>query len=117
MNEGGTNRGGSANGGTLYVVATPIGNLEDITFRAVRLLKEVDLIAAEDTRAARVLLDRYGIERPLVSYFEGNEAARADELLTRLADGSSIALISEAGTPGVSDPGYRLIARAACVVA
>lgn len=94
--------------GTLYLVATPIGNLEDLTHRAVRVLGEVDLIAAEDTRAAQVLLQRYSIRRPLVSYFEGNEAARAEELLARLQDGARVALISQAGTPGISDPGYRL---------
>jgi 16S rRNA (cytidine1402-2'-O)-methyltransferase len=99
--------------GVLYVVATPIGNLEDITLRALRVLGEVDLVAAEDTRAARVLLGHHGIDRPMVSYFEGNEVARADELLARLADGAKVALISEAGTPAVSDPGYRLVARAA----
>jgi 16S rRNA (cytidine1402-2'-O)-methyltransferase len=95
--------------GTLYVVATPIGNLEDITYRAVRVLGEVELIAAEDTRAAQVLLDRYAIRRPLVSYFEGNEALRAAELGARLAAGARIAVISQAGTPAVSDPGYRVV--------
>ena len=101
--------------GTLYVVATPIGNLEDVTYRAVRILGEVDLIAAEDTRAAQVLLDRYGIRRPLISYFEGNEAARAAELSGRLAAGARLALISQAGTPTLSDPGFRLIAAARAV--
>jgi 16S rRNA (cytidine1402-2'-O)-methyltransferase len=94
--------------GTLYLVATPIGNLEDLSHRAARVLGEVDLIAAEDTRAAQVLLQRYSIRRPLVSYFEGNEAARAAELLERLQGGARVALISQAGTPGISDPGYRL---------
>jgi 16S rRNA (cytidine1402-2'-O)-methyltransferase len=95
--------------GTLYLVATPIGNLEDLSHRAVRILGEVDLIAAEDTRAAQVLLQRYALRRPLVSYFEGNEAERAEELLVRLQEGARVALISEAGTPGISDPGYRLV--------
>src|SRR5689334_15831689 len=99
--------------GILYVVATPIGNLEDMSYRAVRVLAEADVVAAEDTRAARVLFDRYGLTRPLVSLFEGNEAARSDELLERLRGGAKVALISEAGTPGVSDPGRRLVARAA----
>ena len=94
--------------GTLYLVATPIGNLEDLSHRAVRILGEVDLIAAEDTRAAQVLLQRYSLRRPLISYFEGNEAERAEELLRRLQEGARVALISQAGTPGVSDPGYRL---------
>lgn len=95
--------------GRLYVVATPIGNLEDITYRAVRVLSSVELIAAEDTRAAQVLLGRYGITTKVVSYFEGNEAARAAELTTRLQVGAEIAVISEAGTPGISDPGERLV--------
>src|SRR5262249_27205594 len=95
-----------------YIVATPIGNLEDLTYRAARVLGEVDCIAAEDTRAARVLLDRYGVRKPLVSYFEGNEADRTPALVERLGRGGQIALISEAGTPSVSDPGYRLVARA-----
>ncbi|MBI4509309.1 MAG: 16S rRNA (cytidine(1402)-2'-O)-methyltransferase [Deltaproteobacteria bacterium] len=99
--------------GTLYVVATPIGNLEDITYRAVRILRETPIVAAEDTRAARVLLDRYQLSpRRLLSFFEGNEAARTEEILSYLEAGEDVALISEAGTPGVSDPGQRLIARA-----
>ena len=95
--------------GTLYLVATPIGNLEDLSHRAVRVLGEVDLIAAEDTRAAQVLLQRYALRRPLLSYFEGNEAERAEELVRRLQEGARVALISQAGTPGISDPGYRLV--------
>lgn len=95
--------------GRLYVVATPIGNLEDITYRAVRILGECDLIACEDTRHARKLLDHYGIHRPAVSYHEHNEAERTAELLVRLRDGATIALISDAGVPLVSDPGYRLV--------
>jgi 16S rRNA (cytidine1402-2'-O)-methyltransferase len=99
--------------GRLYVVATPIGNLEDLTLRARRVLGEVELIAAEDTRAARVLLDHHGIAAPrLVSFFDGNEAARSAEILGALAGGARVALISEAGTPGVSDPGQRLVAAA-----
>ena len=97
--------------GTLYVVATPIGNLEDITFRAVRTLKEVGLIAAEDTRHSRKLLAHYAISTPMVSYHEHNEEARAGQLLEKLKTGESIALISDAGTPCLADPGYRLISR------
>jgi 16S rRNA (cytidine1402-2'-O)-methyltransferase len=98
-----------ADRGVLYVVATPIGNLEDITYRAVRVLREAGLIACEDTRHTRTLLDRYGIEGKLVSYHEHNEAKRAQELLLKLQEGASIAQVSDAGMPGVSDPGYRLI--------
>jgi 16S rRNA (cytidine1402-2'-O)-methyltransferase len=98
--------------GTLYVVATPIGNLEDITLRALRILREVDRIACEDTRQTRKLLDRHGISKPLVSYHEHNEQARAEELLSELAAGSNIALVSDAGTPLIADPGYRLVAQA-----
>ena len=98
--------------GTLYVVATPIGNLEDITLRALRVLREVDLIACEDTRQTHKLLDHYGIQKPAVSYHEHNEAARAPELVQKLAAGASIALVSDAGTPLVSDPGYRLVRHA-----
>ena len=98
--------------GTLYVVATPIGNLEDITLRALRVLKEADLIACEDTRQTQKLLSHYGIEKPTVSYHEHNEAARATELVARLEQGASIALVSDAGMPGISDPGYRVVASA-----
>lgn len=98
--------------GTLYLVATPIGNLEDITYRAVRVLQEVDLIACEDTRQTRKLLDRYGIRKQLVSYHEHNEAARSEELAGKLRAGASVALLSDAGTPLVSDPGFRLVTRA-----
>jgi len=99
--------------GTLYVVATPIGNLEDITLRALRVLREADLIACEDTRQTRKLLDHYGIHQPTVSYHEHNEALRAPELIEKLESGSTIALVADAGTPLVSDPGYRLVAQAA----
>ena len=98
--------------GTLYLVATPIGNLEDITYRAVRVLKEAGLIACEDTRQTRKLLDHYGIRTPTVSYHEHNEAPRAAELLEKLRQGLTVALVSDAGTPLVSDPGYRLVQRA-----
>jgi 16S rRNA (cytidine1402-2'-O)-methyltransferase len=93
----------------LYVVATPIGNLEDITLRALRILKEVDLIAAEDTRHTGLLLKHFGIQTPLTSYFEGNELRKREVILTRLKERQSIALVSDAGTPGISDPGFRLI--------
>ena len=95
--------------GRLYVVATPIGNLEDITFRAVRMLKEAALIACEDTRQTHKLLEHYGISTPVISYHEHNEAQRAAELAARLAAGENVALVSDAGTPLVSDPGYRLV--------
>jgi 16S rRNA (cytidine1402-2'-O)-methyltransferase len=95
--------------GLLYVVATPIGNLEDITYRAVRILREADLIACEDTRQTRKLLDRYDIRKPTISYHEHNEAERAVELASRMAAGDVIALVSDAGMPLVSDPGYRLV--------
>jgi 16S rRNA (cytidine1402-2'-O)-methyltransferase len=98
--------------GILYLVATPIGNLEDITYRAVRTLSEVDLIACEDTRHTRNLLDHYEIARPLISYHEHNEAARAEELVAKLLAGTNVALVSDAGMPLVSDPGYRLAAAA-----
>lgn len=94
--------------GTLYLVGTPIGNLEDLTFRAVRILKEVALIAAEDTRRARVLAQQYEIETPITSYFEGNKLKKLDTVLGAL-DAGDLALISEAGMPGLSDPGYELI--------
>lgn len=95
--------------GTLYVVATPIGNLEDISYRAVRILRECDLIACEDTRQTRKLLGHYGIDRPAVSYHEHNEQARAAELVAELAAGRTVALVTDAGTPLVSDPGYRVV--------
>jgi 16S rRNA (cytidine1402-2'-O)-methyltransferase len=95
--------------GTLYIVSTPIGNREDITLRALRILKEVDLIAAEDTRHTGLLLRHYDIQKPLTSYFEGNELKKRDFILSKLKQGDRIALVSDAGTPGISDPGFRLI--------
>src|SRR5437588_2974089 len=95
--------------GTLYIVATPIGNLEDITLRALRALREADLVACEDTRQTRKLLDHFSIAKPAVSYHEHNEAERAAELVERLRGGANIALVSDAGTPLISDPGYRLV--------
>lgn len=95
--------------GTLYVVATPIGNLEDITARALRVLREVDLVAAEDTRHSRKLLNYFGIGTPLISCHEHNEQQRQEVLIGRLLAGESIALISDAGTPAIADPGYRLV--------
>ena len=94
---------------TLYLVATPIGNLEDITLRALRTLRECDLVAAEDTRRTGQLLSYFGISRPLLSYFRFNEAKRSEEILARLARGERIALVTDAGTPGISDPGERVV--------
>lgn len=96
----------------LYIVATPIGNLEDITLRALRILREVDLVAAEDTRQTRKLLARYDIETELTSYHEHNERTKAVQLVDRLESGESIALVSDAGTPTISDPGYHLVREA-----
>ncbi len=98
--------------GTLYLVGTPIGNLEDITLRALRVLKDVDLIACEDTRHTAQLLSHYAISKPTVSYHEHNELTRAAELIVHLERGDNIAVVSDAGMPGVSDPGYRLVALA-----
>jgi 16S rRNA (cytidine1402-2'-O)-methyltransferase len=95
--------------GTLYIVSTPIGNMEDITLRALRILKEVDLIAAEDTRRTGLLLKHFGIQASLTSYFEGNELRKREFILAKLKEGKKVALVSDAGTPGISDPGFRLI--------
>lgn len=95
--------------GILYIVATPIGNLEDMTFRAVRTLKEADLIAAEDTRHSRKLLAHFGIATPLTSYYDHNQSLKGERILATLRNGKSVALISDAGTPCISDPGYQLV--------
>ena len=96
-------------GGVLYVVATPIGNLEDVTLRALRVLREVDLIAAEDTRHTRLLLSRHGISGPVTSYYDAVERARAPGIVEKLKAGARVALVSDAGTPGIADPGYHLV--------
>lgn len=103
--------------GTLYIVATPIGNLEDITLRAIRILKEVDIIAAEDTRHTRKLLSHFGIHTPMTSFFMGNEREKTVHIIVQLVEGKNIALVTDAGTPCISDPGYSLLkaAIAACV--
>ena len=98
--------------GKLYIVATPIGNLEDITLRALRILKEADYVAAEDTRHSLKLLNHYGIAKPLLSYWSEREKARAETIISKLRDGYSVAVISDAGTPGISDPGAVVIKRA-----
>lgn len=98
--------------GALYIVPTPIGNLEDITLRALRVLKEVDLIAAEDTRHTQHLLNHYGIKTPLTSYHEHNEREKAQTLVDRIKNGANIALVSDAGTPAIADPGFRLVVAA-----
>lgn len=95
--------------GTLYIVATPIGNLADITLRAIETLKLVDLIACEDTRHTKILLDKYEIKTPTTSYFEYNKIQKGDYLLKVMKEGKSVALVSDAGTPGISDPGYKII--------
>ena len=91
--------------GTLYLVATPIGNLEDITLRALRTLRECDVVAAEDTRHTGQLLKHFGISKPLLSYFQFNEAKRSEEIIERLRRGEKVALVTDAGSPGISDPG------------
>ena len=97
------------NTGTLYLVATPIGNLEDITLRALRILREADIIAAEDTRQTLKLLNHFGIRNTLVSYYEHNKAEKGNYLISRLLEGKNVALVSDAGTPGISDPGEDLV--------
>lgn len=94
---------------TLYLVATPIGNLEDITLRALRTLRECDVVAAEDTRRTGLLLKHFGISRPLLSYFQFNEARRSEEIIERLKRGEKVALVTDAGSPGISDPGERVV--------
>src|SRR5438552_10329768 len=98
--------------GTLYVVATPIGNLEDITLRALRILKEVGLVACEDTRRTRTLLPHFGSHVPVTSYFEHNKATKGAAIVKKLAEGVSVALVTDAGTPGISDPGFLLVKEA-----
>jgi 16S rRNA (cytidine1402-2'-O)-methyltransferase len=95
--------------GTLYLVATPIGNLEDITLRALRVLRECDVVAAEDTRRTGQLLRHFEISKPLLSYFQFNEARRSEEIIERLRRGEKVALVTDAGTPGISDPGERVV--------
>ena len=95
--------------GTLYLVATPIGNLEDITLRALRVLRECDVVAAEDTRRTGQLLKHFAISKPMLSYFQFNEAKRSEEILSRLQRGEKVALVTDAGTPGISDPGERVV--------
>ncbi len=111
-NGNGSERGTAIGGASLFLVATPIGNLEDITLRALRVLKEVDLIACEDTRQTLKLLSHYGIHTRTVSYHEHNEMTKAAELVVDLEGGAKIALVTDAGMPGISDPGFRLIALA-----
>src|SRR5271169_3325545 len=94
---------------TLYLVATPIGNLEDITLRALRTLKECDVVAAEDTRRTGQLLKHFGMAKPLLSYFQFNEARRSEEIIERLRRGEKVALVTDAGSPGISDPGERVV--------
>jgi len=98
--------------GTLYVVATPIGNLEDLTMRALRVLKEVGLIACEDTRRTRTLMTHFGIHAPVTSYFEHNKLTKGPTILRTLQEGTSVALVTDAGTPGISDPGFLLVREA-----
>src|SRR2546425_9894425 len=104
-----TSPGLFAEAGTLYIVSTPIGNLADITLRALHILGSVDVIAAEDTRHTRKLLTHHGISRPLLSYHDHNEVTQAPRLLALLQEGKSVALVTDAGTPGIADPAYYLL--------
>src|SRR4030042_3171325 len=97
--------------GKLYIIATPIGNLKDTTLRALRVLKEVDLILCEDTRVTKKLLDRYEISKPLLSYHHHSKLSRVEKIIEHLENGKNLALVSDAGTPGIQDPGNRLIAK------
>jgi 16S rRNA (cytidine1402-2'-O)-methyltransferase len=98
--------------GTLYIVPTPIGNLEDITLRALKVLGGVDLIAAEDTRTTKILLDHYSIVKPMISYFSHNETVRTPQIIDKLLQNNSVAVVTDAGTPGISDPAHAIIAAA-----
>lgn len=100
------------NSGTLYIVATPIGNLQDITYRAIEILKNTTFIAAEDTRKSKILLSHFNINKPLISYFEHNEFKRIPQIIKRINSGENCALITDAGTPAISDPAYKLIRNA-----
>ena len=108
----GSSAGDASTPGTLYVVATPLGNLEDVTLRALRVLKEAALVACEDTRRTAKLLQAHGIATPTTSYFEHNERWKGERILDALRAGRAVALVSDAGTPGISDPGYRLVREA-----
>ena len=103
---------GGVQKGTLYIVGTPIGNLEDMTFRAVRMLSECDFIAAEDTRSAKKLLSHFDISKPVTSYYDAVEARKAPRIVKQIEEGKNVCLISESGMPGISDPGYRLVNQA-----
>ena len=98
--------------GTLYVIATPIGNLDDISLRAVKILSESDIIAAEDTRTTKKILNKYGIEKKMISYNDNNEISKTEMLIESLESGNIVALVSDAGTPCISDPGYRVVKKA-----